>query len=116
MTRNKGGRPAKEAHEMRNKRVSVNFTEAEYNRATEKAKRLKMPLTEFLRKSAEGAKFTEVDEMKIESVRILASISNNINQMARIGNKISHSSPEEYMKILGLIVNEIKAIREEVLR
>lgn len=116
MTRNKGGRPAKEAHEMRNKRVSVNFTEAEYNRAIEKAKRLKMPLTEFLRKSAEGAKFTEVDEMKIESLRLLASISNNINQMARIGNSVAFSKSEDFMMLFEMVVKEVRSIREEVFR
>lgn len=116
MTHNKGGRPRKEAHEMRCKRVSVNFTEAEYNRATEKAKRLKMPLTEFLRRSAEGAKFTEVDEMKIESVRILASISRNMNQLAKMGNTLNFSETDKFIKVFEAAVKEVRSIREEVFR
>lgn len=116
MTHNKGGRPPKEAHQMRNRRVSVNFTEAEYNRATEKAKRLKMPLAEFLRQSAEGAKFTEVDEMKIESLRLLASISNNINQMAKMGNTLNFSDPDKFTEVFEAAVKEVRSIREEVFR
>jgi len=114
MTHNKGGRPPKEAHQMRNRRVSVNFTEAEYNRATEKAKRLKMPLAEFLRQSAEGAKFTEVDEMKIESVRILAHISNNINQLVRAAHLLKFSNPEDFMNVFEMVVKEVESIRKEV--
>lgn len=115
MTHNKGGRPRKEAHEKRNKRVSVNFTEAEYNRATEKAERLKMSLTEFLRQSAEGAEFKEADEMKIVRVKFLGSISNNINQMAKRVNRGSVNE-EDLLKIFEWIKTVITEIREDVLR
>jgi len=83
MKKNKGGRPLKDASNKHIKRVFVNFTTKEHERATKKAKQLKMPLSAFLRASVDQTEFKVIDAMTPQMLRLMAITANNLNQMAK---------------------------------
>jgi len=79
---NKGGRPHLAPELKRNKRVTVNFTASEYKSLANKAKRLKMPLNDFLRASINKTEIKEAPEVLPDFLRHLANMGNNLNQIA----------------------------------
>jgi len=114
MKKNKGGRPPKEAEKKRNKRVFVNFTPEEHERALKKAKRLKMPLSAFLRASAEGAQFKEVDTMTPELLRLMAITANNFNQIAKRLNQ-GQQPDDNILRVLRASSQYIEQLKDHFL-
>jgi len=114
MKKNNGGRPKKATEKKRNKRVIVNFSPEEYERAANKAKRLNMPLSAFLRASSEGAKFYEADQTTPYTLSLLSTIANNINQIAK---RLNQGRPvdDKILKVVKNARESINLIRDEIL-
>jgi hypothetical protein len=116
--KSKGGRPQKDAEFMQNKRITVNFTSKEYERATLNAKRLKMPLSALLRKKGLEEVVTEPNLLNEEFLRYLASMASNINQIAHACNsglvnsngRLIAEQIEKFTSMLLVIRDEIKPL------
>lgn len=80
---NKGGRPHLAPELKRDRRVTINFTQSEYENLIKKSERLKMPLNGFLRASIKNTEIKEAPELLPDFIQSLAQLNNNINQIAR---------------------------------
>ena len=112
--KNKGGRPRKEADRVQNKRVSVNFTTAEYERAIQTANRAKMPLSALLRKKALEEVVREPNFLNEEFMRFLASIASNTNQIAYACNSGRVHDSSALAANLDKIGEMLLMIRDEI--
>lgn len=112
--KNKGGRPLKGIEIKRNKRVSVNFTPSEYERAQQIAKRAKMPLSALLRKNALGEVVREPNFLNEEFLRYLASIASNVNQIAHACNSGRVGNGQALFGHLDKVMQMLSLIREEM--
>ena len=70
---------------MRNKRVNIRLTQAEYDAISERAKRANLTLTEYITKSCLGKQIFVIDGID-ELNRQHRALGNNINQLTKLAN------------------------------
>ena len=114
-------RPKKEKELKRNRRVTLRFTDVEYEVITENAKAAKLPLAEYVRLQALDKKVSvkyeivaDVPELK-KLIAEFGKTGSNLNQIARHLNQGSPQSAE-MLKSLRQCMAEIYTMKYEVLK
>lgn len=110
----KGGRPQKSEDEKKTKRFTVHLTADEAEKIQEKARRMNLSVSQFLKESAHKTKLIEPDPSRVKLLSELAKIGSNLNQIAKKVNE-SGSLSEKEKEGLNRIFKEIKTIKEQVL-
>ena len=113
--------PKKEKELKRNHRITLRFTDVEYEVITENAKAAKLPLAEYARLQALDKKVTvkyeivaDVPELK-KLIAEFGKTGSNLNQIARHLNQDDPQSVE-MLKSLWQCMTEIYAMKYEVLK
>ncbi len=70
---------------MKNKRINIRLTQAEYDAISERAKRANLTLTEYITKSCLGKQIFVIDGIE-ELNRQHRALGNNINQLTKLAN------------------------------
>ena len=70
---------------MKNKRMNIRLTQAEFNAIFERAKRANLTLTEYITKSCLGKQIFVIDGID-ELNRQHRALGNNINQLTKLAN------------------------------
>ncbi len=70
---------------MKNKRMNIRLTQAEYDAIFERAKRANLTLTEYITKSCLGKQIFVIDGID-ELNRQHRALGNNINQLTKLAN------------------------------
>lgn len=70
---------------MKNKRMNIRLTQAEYDAISERAKRANLTLTEYITKSCLGKQIFVIDGID-ELNRQHRALGNNINQLTKLAN------------------------------
>ena len=114
-------RPKKEKELKRNHRVTIRFTDVEYEVIAENAENAKLPLAEYTRLQALNKKVTvkyeivaDVSELK-KLIAEFGKTGNNLNQIARHLNQ-DGSQSEEILKFLWQCMAEIFEMKYEVIK
>lgn len=114
-------RPKKEKELKRNHRVTLRFTDVEYEVIAENAKAAKLPLAEYTRLQALNKKVTvkyeivaDVPELK-KLIAEFGKTGSNLNQITRHLNQ-GGSQSEEILKFLRQCMAEIFEIKHEVIK
>lgn len=105
--RKKRGRPAKEKAKLSTS-INLKLTEADFNKIREKAEKLGMKATQYVRemvlKGSVKSRFT-IEELDL--MRKLAGIANNLNQIAKKANQAGYI--KEAIEIMEIML-QIKKI------
>lgn len=105
--RKKRGRPAKEKAKLSTS-INLKLTEADFNKIREKAEKLGMKATQYVRemvlKGSVKSRFT-IEELDL--IRKLAGIANNLNQIAKKANQAGYI--KEAIEIMEIML-QIKKI------
>ena len=70
---------------MKNKRMNIRLTQAEYDAISKRAKRANLTLTEYITKSCLGKQIFVIDGID-ELNRQHRALGNNINQLTKLAN------------------------------
>ena len=70
---------------MKNKRMNIRLTQAEFDAISERAKRTNLTLTEYITKSCLGKQIFVIDGID-ELNRQHRALGNNINQLTKLAN------------------------------
>lgn len=70
---------------MKNKRMNIRLTQAEFDAISERAKRANLTLTEYITKSCLGKQIFVIDGID-ELNRQHRALGNNINQLTKLAN------------------------------
>lgn len=101
MTREKYQRDYRQSYKDQAKRVNLTFAMPEYRDISRTASRLGIPLASYVKRLALDAHRgrqeapEEIAEQLAELERLVRTIANNVNQMARHSNRISHVLDEQ---------------------
>ena len=93
---------------MKNKRMNIRLTQAEYDAISERAKRANLTLTEYITKSCLGKQIFVIDGID-ELNRQHRALGNNINQLTRLANagQIRVINLDEFLAEYGAIGKKI---------
>jgi hypothetical protein len=114
-------RPKKEKELKRNRRITLRFTDVEYEVITENAKAAKLPLAEYARLQALGRKVSikyEIVADAPELKKLIAEFgktSSNLNQIARHLNQ-GRQQTAEILKTLRQRLAEIYEMKYAVIK
>lgn len=110
----RGGRPRKAPSALRNKRLNIRFTEAEYAQLCEKAAAANLTPTDFAHTQiTEAAMPVSVPKLNIDMYRWLQPLATNINELARkahTGEQMA-LSPD----LLERISNDLRSLRKALI-
>lgn len=101
MTREQYQRDYRQQYKDHAKRVNLTFSLAEYRALTRSAKSSGLPLAAYVKRLAlaahDGRNDTPEDiaQQLAELERVIRTIANNVNQMARHSNRIAHVLDEQ---------------------
>ncbi|MEF8811578.1 MAG: plasmid mobilization relaxosome protein MobC [Bacteroidales bacterium] len=109
----KGGRPQKSEDEKKTKRFTVHLTDDEAEKIQEKARRMNLSVSQFLKESAHKTKLIEPDPSRVKLLSELAKIGSNLNQIAKKINQSSSLSENE-KEGLNQIYLKFKEIKESL--
>lgn len=114
-------RPKKEKELKRNRRITLRFTDVEYEVITENAKAAKLPLAEYVRLQALDKKVSvkyeivaDVPELK-KLIAEFGKIGSNLNQIARHFNQGGIHS-QEMRQAINKCIAEIYEMKYEVVK
>ena len=93
---------------MKNKRMNIRLTQAEYDAISERAKRANLTLTEYITKSCLGKQIFVIDGID-ELNRQHRALGNNINQLTKLANagQIRVINLDEFLAEYGAIGKSI---------
>ena len=102
--RRKRGRPVKEKAKLSTS-INLKLTEADFNRIREKAEKLGMKATQYVREMVlKGSVKSRFTLEELDLMRKLAGIANNLNQVAKKANQAGYIMEAiEIMKIMNQI-------------
>lgn len=101
MTRERYQRDYRQKYKDQAKRVNLTFSLPEYRSVARGAKQSGLPVAAYVKRLAlaahEGRRETpeEIAEQLAELERVIRTIANNVNQMARHSNRIAHVLDEQ---------------------
>ena len=100
----KRGRPAKEKTKLSTS-INLKLTEADFNRIREKAEKLGMKATQYVREMVlKGSVKSRFTLEELDLMRKFAGIANNLNQIAKKANQAGYIMEAiEIMKIMSQI-------------
>lgn len=105
--RRKRGRPVKEKAKLSTS-INLKLTEADFNKIREKAEKLGMKATQYVREMVlKGSVKSRFTLEELDLMRRLAGIANNLNQIAKKANQAGYIM--EAIEIIK-IMNQIKGI------
>lgn len=93
---------------MKDKRINIRLTQAEYDAISERAKRANLNLTKYITKSCLGKQIFVIDGID-ELNRQHRALGNNINQLTRLANagQIRVINLDEFLAEYGAIGKSI---------
>jgi hypothetical protein len=93
---------------MKNKRMNIRLTQAEFDAISERAKRANLTLTEYITKSCLGKQIFVIDGID-ELNRQHRALGNNINQLTKLANagQIRVINLDEFLAEYGAIGKSI---------
>lgn len=110
---NKGGRPRLAAYQKRTKMVRTMFSGNDYVYVKYKAARAGLSVSEYCHQAAMGAAIREsVSPELMDSIRKLAGIANNVNQIAHQMHVYGFEAvKDQCLRIVAFISNIINQIK-----
>lgn len=107
-------KPGRSRTEKRSCRLAISVTEAEKNRISEQASAANLKISEYLYCVVMNRKVKFENPGFKQDLKNLSSISNNLNQIAKAGNKYGFLSRGDQEVLLKMVSEIYKMISEKV--
>lgn len=109
-------RPKKEPGQKREFKHTIHLTADEYKLIKDKASKMKMPISGFLREASVRSVLIEPDPNLVKLLSEISKIGSNLNQITKQINVTGVNLSEEQKKALNSLYLKIDEIKKAILK